>query len=110
MTLLFEEYAVTNKSFIKYMDLESDYKVVTSDPRFSQFKAEPISQILFAIKIKMDKAGQTLPQLFHMDRAGATDKIKQMDFRRIMRDIYQGDGVEKQTTLDMLIEEITPAN
>lgn len=45
-----------------------------------------------------------------MDRAGATDKIKQMDFRRIMRDIYQGDGVEKQTTLDMLIEEITPAN
>lgn len=35
MTLLFEEYAVTNKSFIKYMDLESDYKVVTSDPRFS---------------------------------------------------------------------------
>lgn len=35
ISLLFEEYGVANKLFIKYMDLESDYKVITSDPRFS---------------------------------------------------------------------------
>ncbi len=55
-------------------------------------------------------AGQTLPQVFKMDKPGATDKIKQIEFRRIMKDIYKGDGVEKLNTLDMLIEEITPAN